>query len=70
MYADWSTLATKLIIIPVTTTKIIVWPDRMRESRHMHQIQIGLERNLQYLIIYLCAKGRSSTTIQHNNGEQ
>ncbi|KAL6730520.1 hypothetical protein ANCDUO_02231 [Ancylostoma duodenale] len=46
-YADWSTLAQKFLSIPLVTSIIVVWPDRMPESRAMRQKLIGLERHLQ-----------------------
>ncbi|RCN30316.1 hypothetical protein ANCCAN_23907 [Ancylostoma caninum] len=47
VYADWSTLAQKFLPIPLITSIIVVWPDRMPESRAMRQTLIGLKRYLQ-----------------------
>lgn len=47
VYADWATLASRLLDIEITTTIIVVWPDKMPESREMRQVLIGLERHLQ-----------------------
>lgn len=41
VYTDWSTLASKLLAIPIIAAVIIVWPDRMLESRHMRQMLTG-----------------------------
>lgn len=47
VYADWSTLAKKMLTMKITTSIIIVWPDEMPESRPMRQVLICLERHLQ-----------------------
>ncbi|VDP47241.1 unnamed protein product [Heligmosomoides polygyrus] len=47
VYQNWSTLAHKMISMPVTTSVIVVWPDILPESREMRQVLIALERHLQ-----------------------
>ncbi|EYB94484.1 hypothetical protein Y032_0171g324 [Ancylostoma ceylanicum] len=47
VYADFSTLAEKLMKTQITRSIVIVWPDRMPESRPMRQLLISLERHLQ-----------------------
>ncbi|EYC13483.1 hypothetical protein Y032_0043g738 [Ancylostoma ceylanicum] len=47
VYADFSTLAEKLMKTQITRSIVVVWPDRMPESRPMRQLLISLERHLQ-----------------------
>ncbi|KHJ92076.1 hypothetical protein OESDEN_08043 [Oesophagostomum dentatum] len=47
VYENWSTLAQKLLDTTITTSIIVVWPDKMPESRAMRQLLIALERHLQ-----------------------
>ncbi|EPB76543.1 PHF5-like protein [Ancylostoma ceylanicum] len=47
VYEEWSTPAKKLLETQLTPSIIIVWPDKMPESRAMRQLLIALEKHQQ-----------------------